>query len=62
MNHEEKITVEINDEDFEALSKIKNFNENEDKKIFISNKELSRGDIVLNCDGMRYSEKSVYST
>ena len=59
--YEDKITVEINDEDFEALSKIKNFNENEDKKIFISNKELSRGDIVLNCDGMRYSEKSSYN-
>ena len=38
-----------------------NFNKNEDKKIFISNKELSRGDIILNCDGMRYSEKSNYS-
>ena len=59
--YEDKITVEINDEDFEALSKIKNFNENEDKKIFISNKELLRGDIVLNCDGMRYSEKSNYN-
>ncbi len=59
--YQDKITVEINDKDFEALSKIKNFNENEDKKIFISNKELSRGDIVLNCDGMRYSEKSNYS-
>ena len=59
--YEDKITVEINDEDFEALSKIKNFNENKDKKIFISNKELSRGDIVLNCDGMRYSEKSNYN-
>ena len=59
--YENKITVEINDEDFEALSKIKNFNENEDKKIFISNKELLRGDIVLNCDGMRYSEKSNYN-
>jgi len=59
--YEDKITVEINDEDFEALSKIKNFNKNEDKKIFISNKELSRGDIVLNCDGMRYSEKSNYN-
>ena len=59
--YQEKITVEINDEDFEALSKIKNFNKNEDKRIFISNKELSRGDIVLNCDGMRYSEKSNYN-
>ena len=45
-----------------ALSKIKDFNKNEDKKVFISNKELSRGDIILNCDGMRYSEKSVHST
>ena len=59
--YQDKITVEINDKDFEALSKIKNFNINEDKKIFISNKELSRGDIILNCDGMRYSEKSNYS-
>ena len=59
--YQDKITVEINDKDFEALSKIKNFNKNEDKKIFISNKELSRGDIILNCDGMRYSEKSNYN-
>ena len=59
--YQDKITVEINDKDFEALSKIKNFNKNEDKKIFISNKELSRGDIILNCDGMRYSEKSNFS-
>ena len=60
--YEDKITIEVNDQDFEALSKIKDFNKNEDKKVFISNKELSRGDIILNCDGMRYSEKSVYST
>ena len=60
--YEDKITIEVNDQDFEALSKIKDFNNNEDKKVFISNKELSRGDIILNCDGMRYSEKSVYST
>ena len=59
--YQDKITVEINDKDFEALSKIKNFNKNEDKKIFIPNKELLRGDIVLNCDGMRYSEKSNYN-
>ena len=58
--YQDKITVEINDKDFEALSKIKNFNKIEDKNIFISNKELSRGDIILNCDGMRYSEKSNY--
>ena len=59
---EDKITVELNDQDFEALSKIKDFNKKEEKKVFISNKELSRGDIILNCDGMRYSEKSVYIT
>ena len=59
--YQDKITIEVNDKDFEALSKIKNFNKNEDKKIFISNRELSRGDIVLNCDGMRYSEKSNYN-
>ena len=59
---EDKITVEVNDQDFEALSKIKDFNKKEEKKVFISNKELSRGDIILNCDGMRYSEKSVYIT
>ena len=58
--YQDKITVEINDKDFEALSKIENFNQTEDKKIFIPNKELSRGDIILNCDGMRYSEKSNY--
>lgn len=56
--YQDKITIEVNDQDFEALSKIKNFNKNEDKKVFVSNKELSRGDIILNCDGMRYSEKS----
>ena len=59
--YQDKITVEINDKDFEALSKIKNFNKNEEKNVFISNKELSRGDVILNCDGMRYSEKSNYS-
>ena len=59
--YQDKITIEVNDQDFEALSKIKNFNKNDDKKFFISNKELSRGDIILNCDGMRYSEKSNFS-
>ena len=29
-----------------------------DKSIFVSNKDLARGDIILNCDGMHYSEKS----
>ena len=60
--YEDKITIEVNDEDFDALSKIKHFNKNNEKTIFVSNKELTRGDIILNCDGMRYSEKSVYST
>ncbi len=59
--YEDKITIEVNDKDFEALLKIKNFNKNEEKKIFVSNKELSRGDIILNCDGMRYSEKGIYN-
>ena len=59
--YEDKITIEVNDKDFEALSKIKNFNKNEEK-VFVINKELLRGDIILNCDGMRYSEKSVYNT
>ena len=59
--YQDKITVEINDKDFEALSKTKNFKNNEEKNLFVSNKELSRGDIILNCDGMYYSEKSDYS-
>ena len=59
--YEDKISVEINDKDFDALSKIENFNKIEEKTVFISNKELSRGDIVLNCDGMHYSEKSMKS-
>ncbi len=59
--YQDKITVEINDKDFEALSKTKNFKKNEEKNFFISNKELSRGDIILNCDGMYYSEKSDFS-
>ena len=59
--YEDKISVEINDKDFDALSKIENFNKIKEKTVFISNKELSRGDIVLNCDGMHYSEKSIKS-
>ncbi len=59
--YEDKITIEVNDKDFEALSKIKNFNKNEQKNFFVSNKDLSRGDLILNCDGMQYSEKSVKS-
>ena len=50
--------IEVNDQDYDALSKIENFFDSQDKSIFISNKDLSRGDIILNCDGMHYSEKS----
>mgnify|MGYP001197930188 CR=1 FL=1 len=55
---EDKMKIEINDQDYNALSKIENFFDSQDKSIFISNKDLSRGDIILNCDGMHYSEKS----
>ncbi len=55
---EDKIKIEVNDQDFDALSKIKNFFDNQDKSTFVSNQDLSRGDIILNCDGMHYSEKS----
>ena len=55
---EDKMKIEVNDQDYEALSKIENFFDNQDKSIFLSNKDLSRGDIILNCDGMHYSEKS----
>ncbi len=55
---EDKMKIEVNDQDYDALSKIENFFDTQDKSIFISNKDLSRGDIILNCDGMHYSEKS----
>ncbi len=56
---DEKIAIETNDKDYEALSKIENFkNLNKDIK-FIPNSEISRGDIILNCDGMYYSEKTI---
>ena len=55
---EEKITIEVNDKDYNALSKIESFNENE-KSRFTPNKDISRGDIILNCDGMYYSETTV---
>ena len=55
---EDKIKIEVNDKDFEALAKIENLFDSQDKTIFVSNKDLSRGDIILNCDGMHYSEKS----
>ena len=55
---EDKIKIEVNDKDFEALEKIENLFDSQDKSIFVSNQDLSRGDIILNCDGMHYSEKS----
>tara|TARA_B100001093_G_scaffold513167_1_gene584512 strand:- start:195 stop:1244 length:1050 start_codon:yes stop_codon:yes gene_type:complete len=55
---EDKMKIEVNDQDYDALSKIENFFDNKDKSIFISNQDLSRGDIILTCDGMHYSEKS----
>ena len=54
---EDKIKIEVNDKDFEALAKIENLFDSQDKSIFVSNQDLSRGDIILNCDGMHYSEK-----
>ena len=56
---EDKIKIEVNDKDFEALAKIENLFDSQDKSIFVSNQDLSRGDIILNCDGMHYSEKSM---
>ncbi len=55
---EDKMKIEVNDKDYDALSKIENFFDTQDTSIFVSNKDLSRGDIILNCDGMHYSEKS----
>ena len=56
---EEKITIEVNDKDLEALSKIEDFKNLSQKSQFIPNKDISRGDIILNCDGMYYSEKTL---
>ena len=56
---EEKITIEVNGEDYKALSKVENFNSDNAKTIFKPNEEISRGDIILNCDGMHYSEKTI---
>ncbi|MFL2818546.1 MAG: FliH/SctL family protein [Candidatus Puniceispirillales bacterium] len=55
---QDKMKIEVNDQDYDALSKIENFFDSQDKSIFVSNQDLSRGDIILNCDGMHYSEKS----
>ena len=56
---EDKITIEVNEDDHVAISKLEKFSDGLDKSIFLPNKDLSRGDIVLNCDGMNYSEKSI---
>ena len=56
---EEKITIEVNDKDLEALSKIKDFKNISQKSQFLPNKDIARGDIILNCDGMYYSEKTL---
>ena len=56
---DEKIAIETNDKDYEALSKIESFKDlNKDIK-FMPNSSISRGDIILNCDGMYYSEKTI---
>ena len=57
---EDKMKIEVNDKDYDALSKIENFFDSQEKSIFSPNQDLSRGDIILNCDGMHYSEKSNY--
>ena len=56
---EDKITIEVNEDDHVALSKLEKFSDGLDKSIFVPNKDLSRGDIILNCDGMNYTEKSI---
>ncbi len=56
---EDKITIEVNEDDHVALSKLEKFSDGLEKSIFVPNKDLSRGDIILNCDGMNYSEKSI---
>ena len=56
---EEKIIIEVNEKDLEAISKIESFKNINKKTQFLPNKDLSRGDIVLNCDGMHYSEKTL---
>ena len=56
---QEKMSIEINDQDYEALLKIENFNSINETIKFIPNSDISRGDITLNCDGMYYSEKTI---
>ena len=56
---EEKMSIETNDKDYEALLKIDNFKSMNDTINFKPNSDISRGDIILNCDGMHYSEKTI---
>jgi len=56
---EEKMSIETNDKDYEALLKIENFKSMNETIKFKPNSEISRGDIILNCDGMHYSEKTI---
>ena len=56
---EEKMSIETNDKDYEALLKIENFKSMNDTINFKPNSDISRGDIILNCDGMHYSEKTI---
>jgi len=56
---EEKMSIETNDKDYEALLKIENFKNMNNTINFKPNSDISRGDIILNCDGMHYSEKTI---
>ena len=56
---EENMSIETNDEDYEALLKIENFKSMNKTIKFKPNSDISRGDIILNCDGMHYSEKTI---
>ena len=56
---EEKMSIETNDKDYLALSKIENFKNINETIKFKPNSDISRGDIILNCDGMHYSEKTI---
>ena len=56
---EEKMSIETNDKDYEALLKIENFKSMNETIKFKPNSDISRGDIILNCDGMHYSEKTI---
>ena len=56
-NSEIEVSYFQSEQTFDVM-KLENFFDSQDKSIFVSNQDLSRGDIILNCDGMHYSEKS----